>query len=234
MAKRKKTTKIEVEDPKVNVTAEEIVEEVPTAVEEEMEVEEVLEEEVEVGQEAGQTEKKSEKKSNGIFSRFTGSGKKDALIDELTESNEKLQQESGELKDKYVRLLAEFDNFKRRTAKERVELIKTAGQDVLLKILPVLDDFERAFKAEGQKDSEAELDETGFTLIYNKFKSNLTAQGLKVMEAQGADFDAEFHEAIAEIPAPSEDLKGKVVDVIENGYYLNDKIIRYAKVVVGK
>jgi len=150
----------------------------------------------------------------------------------LERDNETLKQQAGETKDKYIRLFAEFDNYKKRTARERIDLINTAGQDVIRDILPILDDFNRAFKTNIAED-EAEHNE-GFVLIYQKFKRVLENQGVKEMEAKGEVFNPDLHEAITEIPAPTEDLKGKVVDVIEQGYYLNDKIIRYAKVVVGK
>jgi len=150
----------------------------------------------------------------------------------LERDNEVLKQEVGETKDKYVRLFAEFDNYKKRTARERLDLIQTAGQDVIRDILPVLDDFDRALKTNIAED-EAEHNE-GFVLIYQKLKRTLENQGIKSMEAKGQVFNTDLHEAITEIPAPTEDMVGKVVDVIEEGYYLNDKIIKYAKVVVGK
>lgn len=143
--------------------------------------------------------------------------------------------ETAQWKDKFMRLAAEFENYKRRTSRERVDLIKTAGKDVIVNMLPVLDDFDRAFKA-----SEKVTDETakealkGFELIFNKFKTTLEQKGLEVMNCKGEGFDPEYHEALTEIPAPTPDLQGKIIDVLEEGYYLNDKIIRYAKVVVGK
>ena len=137
-----------------------------------------------------------------------------------------------ELKDKYLRLFADFDNYKKRVAKERLELIKEAGKDVIMNLLPVLDDFERAMKA-AEKSEDVEAVKEGLKLIHGKLNKNLEQKGLKPMETQGKDFDSSFHEAITEVPAGDE-LKGKVVDEVEKGYYLNDKIIRYAKVVVGK
>ncbi len=145
------------------------------------------------------------------------------------------QNETAQWRDKFLRLAAEFENYKRRTSRERVDLIKTAGKDVIVNMLPVLDDFERAFKASEKVEDEASKEVLkGFDLIFNKFKSTLEQKGLKKMECNGQDFDTEYHEALTEIPAPTPELAGKVVDVIEDGYYLNDKIIRYAKVVVGK
>jgi molecular chaperone GrpE len=153
---------------------------------------------------------------------------------ESGEDNEdKLAKENAELKDKYVRLYSEFENYRRRTAKERLDLIKTASEDVLKELLPVLDDFERAFKAEGDGVEEKKASE-GSRLIYNKMVKILASKGLEPMDGLvGKEFDAEYHEAITQIPAPSEELKGKIVDVVEKGYTLGDKVVRYAKVVIG-
>jgi len=142
------------------------------------------------------------------------------------------EEKFAELNDKHLRLHAEFENFKRRTAKERIELYKTAGEDVLTTLLPILDDFERAIKAKTDAGEEMKEDE-GVLLIYNKMKSSLEQKGLKAMEdVIGQELNTDFHEAITNIPAPSEEMKGKIIDVIEKGYFLNDKVIRYAKVVV--
>lgn len=146
---------------------------------------------------------------------------------------EKLQAELQEQKDKYLRLMAEFDNFRRRTAKERIELIQTAGKDVIVSLLDVLDDCDRAEK-QLQSSDDIAVQKEGIQLVFNKLRSNLQSKGIKVMESIHADFDVEKHEAITEIPAPAEELKGKVLDEVMKGYYLNDKIIRFAKVVVGK
>lgn len=145
---------------------------------------------------------------------------------------EKLQAEVEEQKDKYLRLFAEFDNFKRRNAKERMELIQTAGKDVIVSLLEVLDDCDRAEK-QFQTSEDPALIKEGVQLVFNKLKSKLQAKGIKPMESINTDFDVEKHEAISEIPA-GEAMVGKVVDEIEKGYYLNDKLIRFAKVVVGK
>lgn len=154
------------------------------------------------------------------------------LMDERSEI-EILQDELQKEKDQNLRLFAEFDNYKKRTTKERFELFKTAGADVITSLLPVLDDFERAIKElEKSGDSDALK---GILLIYNKFIEVLRSKGLKPIEIQvGDNFDTEKQEAITQIPAPDEQLIGKVVDVIETGYSLNDKIIRYAKVVIGQ
>ena len=138
----------------------------------------------------------------------------------------------SEEKDKYIRLFAEFENYKKRTLKERMEFAQFANQDMMISMLAVLDDFERALKDISENGSEADLQ--GVELIYQKFKSKLYEKGLRNIEVSaGNDFDVNLHEAITQIPAPSEDLKGKIVDVIETGYTLNDKVIRFAKVVTG-
>lgn len=145
---------------------------------------------------------------------------------------DKLQAEIQEQKDKYLRLFAEFDNFKRRNAKERLEMIQTAGKDVIISLLEVLDDCDRAEK-QLNDSGEVEIQKEGVQLIFNKLRNTLQARGLKAMQSINTDFDVEKHEAITEIEVPGK-MKGKVVDEIEKGYYLNDKIIRFAKVVVGK
>ncbi|RMF23805.1 MAG: nucleotide exchange factor GrpE [Bacteroidetes bacterium] len=146
---------------------------------------------------------------------------------------EELKKQVEELKDKYLRLFAEFDNFKKRTLKEKVELLHTAAEDTMLALLPVLDDFDRAKKNAEDENSTEQFSE-GVRLVYQKLYNALKQKGLEPMESTGQPFDPELHEAVTEIPAPSEELKGKVVDTIEKGYKLKDKIIRHAKVVVGK
>lgn len=145
---------------------------------------------------------------------------------------EKMKAELDSSKDKYLRLVAEFDNFRRRSAKERIETIQTASKDVVKDLLDVLDDADRAQK---QLDSSEDKQvKEGVSLVFNKLRHVLQSKGLKSMDSIGKDFDTDLHEAITEIPAPTEELKGKVVDEVVKGYYLNDKIIRHAKVVVGK
>jgi molecular chaperone GrpE len=146
---------------------------------------------------------------------------------------EKLQQELQEQKDKYIRLMAEFENFRRRTSKERLELIQTAGKDVIVSLLDVLDDCDRAEK-QLQTGSDIAAQKEGILLVFNKIKSTLQSRGLNAMESINTVFDVEKHEAITEVPAPKKDMIGKVIDEVQKGYYLNDKIIRFAKVVVGK
>ncbi|MFZ6051682.1 nucleotide exchange factor GrpE [Halocola ammonii] len=146
---------------------------------------------------------------------------------------DELKLEVAAWQDKYMRLHAEFDNFRKRNNKERLDLIKNASGDVLQELLPIVDDFERAIKANEEIEDVESLKE-GYHLIHNKLLRALEAKGLKPMNSQGEPFDTDLHEAITNIEAPSEDLKGKVVDVVEKGYYLNDRVLRYAKVVVGK
>jgi len=146
---------------------------------------------------------------------------------------EKLTNEIAQEKDKFLRLFAEFENYKKRTARERLDLIETAGSSVMLSILPVLDDFERAL-SHIEEDKEAEELRKGVVLIYQKLLTALGQKGLKEMESKGKDFDPDFHQALTEIEAPSKKMKGKVVDVIEKGYFIGDKILRHARVVVGK
>jgi molecular chaperone GrpE len=146
---------------------------------------------------------------------------------------EKLKTELQEMKDKYLRKVAEFDNFKKRSAKEKIELIQTAGKEVIKDLLEVLDDCERAEKQMNATNDAQQIKE-GVLLVFNKLRNLLSAKGLRAMETVNSPFNPDLHEAITEIPAPSEDQKGKVLAEVEKGYYLNDKIIRYAKVVVGK
>lgn len=153
--------------------------------------------------------------------------------DQRTEE-EKLQDELVSEKDKFMRLFAEFENYKKRTTKERIELFKTASQDVMIAMLPVLDDFERALM-HIEEDKEAEELRKGVLLIYNKLINTLEQKGLAKIEVNKGDvFNADDHEAVTQIPAPSEDLKGKIIDVVERGYKLGEKVIRFPKVVIGQ
>lgn len=145
----------------------------------------------------------------------------------------KLEEEVNSLKDKYLRLYSDFENYKRRSAKERLEIISNANKDLMVELLPVLDDFERAIQGTAETSDVGSVQE-GVQLVYSKFFKILEQKGLKKMEIVPGDaFDSEYHEAVAQIPAPEENLKGKIVDVIEKGYYLGDKVIRFAKVVTG-
>ncbi|WP_160128911.1 nucleotide exchange factor GrpE [Kordia antarctica] len=152
---------------------------------------------------------------------------------EVVSAEAKLQEELSKEKDKFLRLFAEFENYKKRTSKERIELFRTAGKDILVAMLPVLDDLDRAL-VEISKTDEEEL-KKGVLLISNKLKETLKSKGLGEVEVKAGDtFDAEDHEAVTQIPALSDDMKGKIIDVLEKGYTLGDKIIRYPKVVVGQ
>jgi molecular chaperone GrpE len=146
---------------------------------------------------------------------------------------EKLKAELEEMKDKFIRKVAEFDNYKRRSAKERLELIQTAGRDVINDMLNVLDDCDRAQKQLDNSDEPQSIKE-GVMLVFNKLRNTLQLKGVKAMETLNQEFNPDLHDAVTEIAAPTEELKGKIVDEVMKGYYLNDKIIRHAKVVVGK
>lgn len=150
-----------------------------------------------------------------------------------TEGSGLLQKQVEELQDKYLRLVADFDNFRKRNAKERLDLIQTASKDVISSLLAVLDDSERAEK-QLQTAQDKEAIKEGISLVFSKLRSTLQSKGLRPMESVGSDFNPEYHDAITEVPAPKPELTGKVLDEVEKGYYLNDKIIRHAKVVVGK
>ncbi len=169
-------------------------------------------------------------------SDLTSDQNADTEIEELPvvelSAEEKYKLELAEMKDKYIRMYSEFENFRRRTAKEKIELIQNASQNLLKELIPVVDDFERA-QTSFETVTEIEAVKEGVGLVFNKLQGILKRQGLMPMEAKGSTFDVELHECITQIDTP-EDLKGKVVDVIEKGYLLNDKVIRYAKVVVGK
>jgi len=151
---------------------------------------------------------------------------------ETPSAEAKLKEELAQANDKYLRLYAEFDNFRRRTSKERVELLQSAGKEVIVSLLPVLDDFERAEKALATSTDVNAVKE-GVALIQNKLNNILAQKGLKPMQSIGNVFDADLHEAITNIPAPTDEMKGKVIDEMEKGYYLNDNVVRFAKVIVG-
>lgn len=158
------------------------------------------------------------------------------VIDENARLQNELDQARGEIekeKREYLFLMAEFDNYRKRVTKEKADLLKNAGERVLLGLLPIVDDFERGLAAVSE-DTSAEALRQGMELIYNKLMKYLESQGVKPMESNGAVFDADYHEAIATIPAPSEELKGKIIDTTQKGYMLNDKVLRHAKVAVGE
>jgi molecular chaperone GrpE len=171
-----------------------------------------------------EVEEENEEKTNK--KKKSKEEKKDAVIEELAAKLE-------EMSDKHLRLQAEFDNFRRRTIKEKADLIKSGGETVLVNILPVVDDFERALESLKEVPDD-DAGKQGTKLIYNKFVDFLKQNNVKEIEAQNQNFDVDLHEAITKIPAPDKKLKGKVVDVIQKGYLLNDKVIRFAKVVIGE
>ena len=191
--------------------------------------EEILKNEEAVAEEATQNEE----------ANAEGTAQEETPAEELTVEEQlanmlaEAQQMVAEERDKYLRLSAEFDNYRKRTVKEKAELIKNGGERAIESILPVLDDFERALANMSKDENAAEI-LTGIELIYNKFVGILKQNGLQKIETEGATFDTDFHEAIAIIPAPTEELKGKVLDCVQAGYTLNDKVIRHAKVAVGE
>jgi len=170
------------------------------------------------------------KKNDEVKTRKKSSKRdKRSKVKEVEELGLKLQ----EINDKYLRLSAEFDNYRKRSMKEKMEIIKSAGESILVNILPVIDDIERAMGSISEaKDIDAVKE--GLDLIYNKFKEFLSQQGVKEIEALDQDFDTDKHEAISKIKAPDKKSKGKIIDVVEKGYFLNDKVIRYSKVVIGE
>lgn len=172
---------------------------------------------------------------NYMFNSDENMGGTTHLNDPVTDETEieKFKAELEETKDKYLRKVAEFDNFKRRNAKERLELIQTAGRDIITELLDVLDDCDRAEK-QIEKSDDPQTIRQGVSLVFNKLRNTLQSRGLKPMETLHQVFNPDLHEAVTEIPAPSGDLQGKILDEVSRGYYLNDKIIRHAKVVVGK
>lgn len=184
---------------------------------------------------AGKTLDAAEKLINDVFKKNKPEDAEyeEEKIDPKDIEIAELKRELDELRDKYVRLYADFDNARKRMAKDRVELIQTASKDVLKDLLPVIDDFERALKA-AENSQDVSVIKEGEKLIHTKLVNTLASKGLKAMESIGKEFDVNVHEAVTEIPAPTPELAGKVVDEVEKGYYLNDKIIRFAKVIVGK
>ena len=168
-------------------------------------------------------------KSSGKTAKKRTSDQRDRIKSKMVSYEEKIK----ELSDKYLRLSAEFDNYRKRTLKEKIELIKSAGEELLKNILPVMDDFERGIKTINNAGDITAIKE-GIDLIYNKFKDFLNQNGVREIDAKNKEFDIDFHEAVTKIPAAKKDLKGKVVDVIEKGYTLNDKVIRYSKVVIAE
>lgn len=181
-----------------------------------------------------QQEEQMQDKDSGTHGSEGHKGKKSKGSKKIKAAlEEEYKAKIDELNDKFLRLYSEFDNYRRRTSKEKLDLAKTASEEVITDLLPVLDDFERAIKS-SESASDSDAIKEGMQLIYNKIKGTLTKKGLSAIEATGQEFDTDYHEAITYIPAPSDDLKGKVVDEVEKGYMLNDKVIRYTKVVIGQ
>ena len=184
-------------------------------------------------------EKEQEKQSetetieNNTSSEEIKDTTEETLKEESEENANEWEIKFKEMNDKYLRLYSEFENFRKRNAKERIELIATASGGVIKNLLPVIDDFDRAIKANDESEDTVALKE-GFSLIRQKMMNILSQEGLKPMESINAAFDTDLHEAITQIPAPNDELKGKVVDVVEKGYYLNEKVLRFAKVVIGQ
>ena len=162
-----------------------------------------------------------------------GINEQEIAEEKVTDALSELQDEFEREKDRYLRLFAEFENYKKRTSRERIEMFKTAGQDVIVSLLPVLDDFERALKEIDAMEDDSHV--KGVGLINNKLRETLRSKGLEMMDVKPGDtFNADSHEAITQVPAPDKKLKGKIIDVVEKGYALGDKIIRYPKVVIGQ
>ena len=190
----------------------------------EMMTEKKTEEQEEVIDQKESNKKTDKKSSSRTSSKSRGKDK------ELT----KVKAELSEIKDKYLRMYSEFDNFRRRTAKEKLDLVSTANEDLMTELLPVIDDFERAIKSFDSDTGDIDNTQEGVMLIFNKLKNVTEKKGLKGMDTNpGDDFNSELHDAISHIPAPEKKFKGKIIDTIEKGYYLNDKVIRFAKVVTG-
>lgn len=175
------------------------------------------------------TQKKSMPKASGRTARKQKTPKKYDAKSKISSFEEKI----SELQDRYLRLSAEFDNYRKRTLKEKMELTKSAGEGLLMNLLPVMDDLERGIQTINDAGDIKAIKE-GINLIYIKFRDFLDQNGIKEIEALNNEFDIDFHEAVTKIPAPKKDMKGKVVDVIEKGYTLNEKVIRYSKVVIGE
>lgn len=188
----------------------------------------------EINQEVGreEVERKDEKKKEKTDKK-TVKNKKRTRTSKYEQEIEQLKQEFEAVNDKYLRLSAEFDNYRKRTLKEKTEMLQTAGSSLLESLLPIIDDFERALKTIDESKNLEALKE-GINLIYNKFLEFIKSKGVLEIEALNSEFDTDFHEAITKIPAPKDELKGKVVDVIQKGYKMNDKVIRFSKVVIGE
>ena len=174
-------------------------------------------------------------KDNNIDQEMEDKSVEQETNDQKTEGSNDLDIQLKEANDKFLRLYSEFDNFRKRTAKEKVDIIKTAGEDIIKELLPILDDFERAIENNTKFDKIEDLEpiKEGFKLIHHKLLHNLKSKGLEAIDAMGEKFDVDKHEALTQVPVPNEEDKGKIIDVMEKGYKLHDKVIRFPKVVVG-
>ena len=177
--------------------------------------------------------KKTSKKDISKVSASKSEAQKETTDSQEVSIEKELQQKVDEINDKYLRLYSEFDNYRKRTSREKLELSKTASEEVIIELLPVLDDFERAMQSM-DKTKEIKAVKEGVELIYNKFKEFLKTKGIKEIETKNKEFNTDIHEAITKFPVKDKKMKGKIVDVIEKGYYLNDKVVRFSKVVVGE
>lgn len=196
--------------------------------EEEVQNPEVKEEVQENTDNLSEKEENTDKNKKNIFSR-----KKDKKLQEKEAEIEQLKAEKAELNDRFLRLFSEFDNYKKRVSKEKLDLIATASEKVIVSLLPIIDDFERAIAA-NEKVEDINAIKEGFNLIYNKLVQTMKRFDVEEIQAKGEEFNTDFHEAVTHFPAQNEEDKGKVIDVTEKGYKLKDKVIRYAKVVVGQ
>ncbi len=201
--------------------------------EEQVQNPEVNEEKQENTDNLSEKEEDTDKSKKSIFSRKRDKGKEKEKIQELEAEIERMKAEKAELNDRFLRLFSEFDNYKKRVSKEKLDLIATASEKVLVSLLPVIDDFERAIAANEKAENIDSIKE-GFTLIYNKLIQMMKRFDVEEIQAKGEEFNTDFHEAVTHFPAQKEEDKGKVIDVTEKGYKLKDKVIRYAKVVVGQ
>lgn len=184
------------------------------------------------------SEKKSQngdpiRKSSGKAAKKTKKDKEKVKVDRFEKKAKSNELKIKELQDKYLRLSAEFDNYRKRTLREKIELTKLANEEILIKLLPVMDDFDRAKQSMNETTDCIAMKE-GIDLIYGKFKEFIQSNGVKEIDTLNKNFNIDYHEAISKIPAPEKKLKGKIVDVVEKGYFLNDKVIRYSKVVIGE
>ncbi len=218
-------------EPAVSESASEVAD-TTTPIEEcdsQQEISDTAFEEKAVSEEDPQVATSKPKESKSMF----GKKKKPSKKDKEKEALEQLEQKLAEINDKYIRLAAEFDNYRKRTLKEKSDLLKYGAETSLKSILTVIDDFERALKTLDKTPDDDPV-KTGILLIYNKFRDYLTRQGITEIDCSNGEFNVEAHEAITKFPAPSEELKGKIIDVVEKGYYYHDKVMRFAKVVIGE